>query len=137
MGINTDGSDPYGSSMLDVKSTTKGLLLPRVALTGTGDVTTIASAATSLFVYNTANGMYALNSNTTGNNNTALGYSAFSTSSAYSNSAGIGYNAQPGASDTVRIGNSSVTSIGGYEPCTDLSDSRFKLKSRKLKSFLL
>ena len=52
--INTDGSDPDNSAMLDVKSIDKGLLIPRVALTGTLDVATIASPATSLLIYNTA-----------------------------------------------------------------------------------
>ncbi|MBK6966765.1 MAG: hypothetical protein IPH20_23415 [Bacteroidales bacterium] len=52
--INTDGSDPDNSAMLDVKSIDKGLLIPRVALTGTMDVATIASPATSLLIYNTA-----------------------------------------------------------------------------------
>jgi BclB C-terminal domain-containing protein len=54
VGINADGSLPNSSAMLDVKSANKGLLIPRVALTGTGDVTTIPSPATSLMVYNTA-----------------------------------------------------------------------------------
>ncbi len=52
--INTDGTDPDNSAMLDVKSIGKGLLIPRVALTGTLDVATIASPATSLLIYNTA-----------------------------------------------------------------------------------
>jgi hypothetical protein len=51
-GINNDNSAPNPSAMLDVKSTNKGVLFPRVALTGTGDVATIASPATSLLVYN-------------------------------------------------------------------------------------
>jgi len=45
---------PNDSAMLDVQSTNKGMLIPRVALTGTSDNTTIASPATSLMVYNTA-----------------------------------------------------------------------------------
>jgi hypothetical protein len=45
---------PDSSAMLDVKSANKGLLIPRVALTGTNDVTTIATPATSLLIYNTA-----------------------------------------------------------------------------------
>ncbi|MDD3051933.1 MAG: tail fiber domain-containing protein [Candidatus Cloacimonetes bacterium] len=48
VGINADGSSPDGSAMLDVKSTTKGFLAPRVA--STGDV---ASPATGLMVYQT------------------------------------------------------------------------------------
>lgn len=52
--VTTDGSSADGSAMLDVKSTDKGMLVPRVALTGTTDVTTISTPATSLLVYNTA-----------------------------------------------------------------------------------
>ena len=51
--INADASLPNSSAMLDVKSTSKGLLIPRVALAGTADVTTVPSPATSLMVYNT------------------------------------------------------------------------------------
>ncbi len=54
VGINSDGSTPDASAMLDVKSTNKGFLIPRVALTGTSDITTIPSPVTSLLVYNTA-----------------------------------------------------------------------------------
>ena len=52
--INADASLPNSSAMLDVKSTSKGMLIPRVALTGTADITTIASPATSLILYNIA-----------------------------------------------------------------------------------
>lgn len=54
VGINSTGSTPDASAILDVSATDKGFLAPRVALTGTTDVTTIASAATGLLVYNTA-----------------------------------------------------------------------------------
>jgi hypothetical protein len=53
VGINKDGTAPDASAMLDVKNPNKGILIPRVALTGTGDITTIQSPATSLMVYNT------------------------------------------------------------------------------------
>lgn len=52
--ISTDGSAPNQSAMLDVKSTNKGLLVPRVALTGTGDITTVPNRVESLLIYNTA-----------------------------------------------------------------------------------
>jgi uncharacterized protein (TIGR02145 family) len=52
--VNSDGSAPDNSAMLDVKSANKGLLIPRVALIGTTDATTIPSPATSLLIYNTA-----------------------------------------------------------------------------------
>ncbi|HNW70907.1 MAG TPA: hypothetical protein PKI01_10925 [Bacteroidales bacterium] len=51
--INTAGTPANPSAMLDVSSTSKGLLIPRVSLTSINDVTTIASPATSLLVYNT------------------------------------------------------------------------------------
>jgi hypothetical protein len=54
VGINSTGAAPDASAGLDVNFTDKGMLIPRVALTGTTDVATIASPATSLMVYNTA-----------------------------------------------------------------------------------
>jgi hypothetical protein len=53
IGINTTGAAPDNSAMLDVKATDKGLLLPRVSLTGPTDVTTVPSPTTSLIVFNT------------------------------------------------------------------------------------
>lgn len=52
--INTDGSAPDNSAMLDLKSSNKGLLITRIALTGATDNTTIASPANSLLIFNTA-----------------------------------------------------------------------------------
>lgn len=54
VGINDDNSSPDASAMLDVKSTSKGFLPPRIALTGTGDVTTISTPSNGLLIYNTA-----------------------------------------------------------------------------------
>jgi hypothetical protein len=52
VGINT--STPANGALLDIYSTNKGFLVPRVALTGTDDVSTISpSATTGLLVYNT------------------------------------------------------------------------------------
>lgn len=53
VGINGSAAVPDASAMLDVSSSNKGLLIPRVALTSTTDVTTIPSPQTSLMVYNT------------------------------------------------------------------------------------
>ena len=52
--INNDGSQPDSSAILDIKSNSKGILIPRVALTGANDIATIASPKPSLLVYNTA-----------------------------------------------------------------------------------
>src|SRR5436190_11150728 len=54
VGVNADGSTPDASAMLDVKSPTKGLLIPRVALTATNSAGPVSSPVTSLLVYNTA-----------------------------------------------------------------------------------
>jgi hypothetical protein len=50
--INTDGTAPHASSMLDVKSTTKGLLLPRMSH---AQRNAIASPAAGLIIYQTDN----------------------------------------------------------------------------------
>lgn len=50
VGIGTTSPNP--SSVLDVTSLNKGVLLPRVALTGTSDTSTISSPAEGLIVYN-------------------------------------------------------------------------------------
>ncbi|WP_050009609.1 hypothetical protein [Flavobacterium sp. B17] len=52
IGIGT--SSPDASAALEVASTNKGMLIPRVALTSSTDQTTITSPATGLMVYNTA-----------------------------------------------------------------------------------
>jgi hypothetical protein len=89
-------------------------------------------------------GQSSLYNNTIGSYNTAIGinaglfgtnltYGTFIGSDAYTsidgltNIAGYGYNSRPTSSNQVRIGNSSVTSIGGYASWTNLSDERYKL----------
>jgi hypothetical protein len=53
VGVNTTTPNP--SAALDINSSDKGIMLPKVALTGTNDITTIsATQATGLLVYNTA-----------------------------------------------------------------------------------
>ncbi len=48
VGINTDGSSPDASAMLDIKSTSSGLLIPRMTV---ADRDAIASPATGLMVF--------------------------------------------------------------------------------------
>ena len=52
VGINDDGSNPDNSAMLDVKSTTKGLLTPRMTKAQRDAIT---SPATGLLIYQTDN----------------------------------------------------------------------------------
>jgi len=57
VGISSSGSfTPDASAGLDVSFTDKGILIPRVALTGTNDASTISNPATSLVVYNDGTG---------------------------------------------------------------------------------
>jgi len=65
VGINTDGSSPDNSAMLDVKSTTKGILIPRMTQT---ERDAISTPATGLMTYQTDNtpGFYS-NSGPSGN----------------------------------------------------------------------
>lgn len=66
IGISDVAITPDASSMLEVRSTNKGLLIPRVALTGTTSASPITSPATSLLVYNTATAGTAPNNVTPG-----------------------------------------------------------------------
>ncbi len=98
--------------------------------------------------FNTAYGFYALQNNTTGTHNTACGPGTLVTNSTGSyntaigsyagnasisnatNATVIGSDARYTASNQVRIGNSSVTSIGGYSNWTNVSDGRVKKNIR-------
>lgn len=75
---------------------------------------------------NTAMGWHALYTNTTGNYNTAIGQSADVSSAAFTNATAIGYGTKADASNKVRIGNTSVTSIGGQVSWSVFSDARVK-----------
>lgn len=61
-----------------------------------------------------------------GGQNTFLGAYAESNASGYSNSTALGYQATISASNQVRVGNASVTSIGGHQNWTNVSDARLK-----------
>jgi hypothetical protein len=53
VGVNTGSSIETGAAF-EVRSTDKGILIPRITLTGSDDITTITPApSTGLFVYNT------------------------------------------------------------------------------------
>ena len=90
---------------------------------------------------NTATGGAALGLNTTGTHNAAFGVGAGFSQNNFSstfigtyadatipvtNSTALGYRATVNASNQVRIGNSAVTSIGGFTNWTNLSDGRLK-----------
>ncbi len=81
--------------------------------------------------YNTANGKGALYYNRTGDNNTAIGTGSGPSFFDQSNTTALGYQATTTADNQVRIGNSSVTSIGGYAAWSNLSDGRYKRNVRE------
>jgi hypothetical protein len=71
-----------------------------------------------------------LQKNTEGNNNTALGYKADVSLTNLSNATAIGYNALVTESNSIVLGNSSVTNIGGYASWSNKSDRRIKKNIR-------
>lgn len=75
---------------------------------------------------NTALGYGSLQNNTGGDFNTALGLLSGPNTSSLNNATAIGYNSKNTAGNQVRIGNSSVSSIGGYTGWTNVSDGRIK-----------
>ena len=74
--------------------------------------------------YNTAVGDDAL-AYTTGSYNTGVGKDSGATGN-FTNTGSFGYNAKAAASNTIVIGNSAVTQIGGYVGWSNLSDGRYK-----------
>lgn len=64
----------------------------------------------------------------TGSYNTALGYNTgvATGGSGFTNTTAVGNSAVVAASNQIRLGNTVITEIGGYEPWTDLSDGRYK-----------
>lgn len=76
--------------------------------------------------FNSAFGTQSLIDNVTGSFNSAFGAHSGPTLTNLNNTTAIGYNATPTASNQVRIGNTSVTSIGGKVSWSTFSDGRFK-----------
>lgn len=66
IGINATGATPDASAALDITNSTKGLLIPRIALTAVNSASPVTSPATSLIVYNTATAGTAPNNVTPG-----------------------------------------------------------------------
>src|SRR6478609_8890563 len=80
---------------------------------------------------NTYIGYHAGNTITTGSSNTIIGYGADDNAANLSNTTALGNFAACTASNQVRIGNSSVTSIGGQVSWTTGSDERIKTNIRQ------
>jgi hypothetical protein len=133
---NTDGYYNTATGTFALKSNTIGN-----ANTGLGFY---ALQSNTTGGFNTASGANALYSNTTGFGNTASGLYAGSNndnndyctfvgydangyaSTNYTNSMALGSFSSITASSQVRIGDASITSIGGYQNWSNISDGRFK-----------
>jgi len=76
--------------------------------------------------FNVAVGNSGLTGNKTGTYNTTIGYNADVTIDSLTNATAVGANAMVNENNKVVIGNSSVTSIGGYANWSNFSDGRFK-----------
>jgi len=109
-------------------NTANGSAALRSNISGYGNTATGEDAlySNSRGGYNTANGSGALQNNAIGNNNSGFGTNAGYSVVDLENTTALGYWASPTSSNSVRIGNTSVTSIGGQQPWTSFSDGRFK-----------
>ncbi len=115
---NQSGNDNVAVGYLSSWQSTTGIRNSTLGSNSMGSNTTGSN--------NTAVGYNSLSSNTTGSNNTAVGYGAGTSTSGLSNTTAIGNGATTTASNSVRVGNTSVTSIGGQVSWSTLSDGRFK-----------
>lgn len=76
--------------------------------------------------FNTFVGNFAGITNVLGNFNTTLGFEADVSAASFNNATAIGYQAVANASNSVQIGNSNVTFIGGQVGWSTVSDRRLK-----------
>lgn len=81
---------------------------------------------------NTAIGHWAGDSYQNGTNNTFLGAAADATAEGFTNATAIGFNANVDSSNKVVIGNTSVSSIGGYTTWSNFSDRRVKTDIKEI-----
>lgn len=89
-------------------------------------VGSLALYSNTVGFFNTACGYRALISNSAGTTLTAIGYGADVTANYLSNATALGSGALVDVSDKVRIGNTTVKSIGGQVGWSTFSDGRFK-----------
>ncbi|MEO7311798.1 MAG: tail fiber domain-containing protein [Chitinophagaceae bacterium] len=146
IGSGSMGYGTTGSSTGPVGNTAVGYLALAISSKVTSDINT-GIGEYALFnntsFSNTAAGVRSLYNNTLGQENVAIGVDAGYAQSlnkqctflgnrtdavggSFTNSTAVGFLAQVTASDQVRIGYTSVTSIGGYTGWSNLSDGRFK-----------
>lgn len=122
MGSNLTGE--YNSS-LGYSSLNNNVIGNRNTALGVVSLVGNSSGSNNIGVgYNSGKGV----STTMGSENSFIGSETEFLTGGISNSVALGYGTQVSASNQIRIGNSSVTSIGGYTNWTNVSDRRFKTK---------
>jgi len=138
LAINTSGgwNTANGVNALFYNSTgnyNTGIGSDALYLNGFGGEANYNTAVGSTSLYNnetgnsnTATGNLALYHNQTGNHNAAFGDSADVTTGDLNNATAIGSKALVDASNKVRVGNESVSSIGGQVGWTQISDEQVK-----------
>ena len=135
LAINTDGSrnTAIGSEAMNESgssATENAAVGYRALLNNSGHhnvaMGTYALAYNNGSQYNVAVGYYAGATFLQGWNNTFIGADADATAQGLYNTVALGNYAKVTASNQVRIGNSSTTSIGGYANWTNISDGRVK-----------
>lgn len=132
---NTNGNENTFIGAYAGQSNTEGLHNSFLGVT-TGSANTLGSENTfigahagyfnDLGSYNTYIGNFAGDANTSGNYNTILGFEADVSSGNLTNASAIGYGAVVNSSNSVIVGNTSVTSIGGQVSWSTFSDKRLK-----------
>ena len=132
LGLNTTGSGNTALGQLSMSNNTTGGFNSASGSQSLGANTTGS--------FNTAFGNQALSSNTTGTYNTAIGFQANVSLGNLTNSTAIGNGAIAGASNTIQLGNSNVTSVvtsgtisatGFTGPLTGNSSTATKLAAGK------
>jgi hypothetical protein len=125
VGINNSGTTPNTSTILDLNTGNtftspngKGLLLPNIALTSITDATTIATPATSLFIYNTATAGVSPN-------NVIPGFY-------YWNGAKWVAFMGTGSNNWALTGNGGTTAAANFMGSTDANDVAFKANSTEV-----
>jgi hypothetical protein len=121
------GAEAASFSMSGANNTALGFRAMQTATTAS-----FATAVGSNSLINTLNGGntalgYAAGAGfANGTNSTFIGYNSDASAAGYSNSTCLGYNSRVTASNQVRLGNSSVSSIGGIQDWSNISDGRIK-----------
>lgn len=140
-GSNADGNSAFGSDAL--RSNTTGSVKLCVGYGCMSSNTTglhNVAVGYGAFEYNTSGsanvavGQRALNWNTTGQRNTAVGEGANTTTfiGTFNNITAIGNEAIVDASNKIRLGDNSVSSIGGQVGWTNFSDGRIKKRLKEM-----